>query len=247
MTRIKLTMYHFFISFLLVSTVLLLVIYFWYPGIHSENEDFLTIVVLLVIVDITLGPLMTAIIFKQNFKELKIDLAVIVFIQLSALIYGVHTLFMGRPVFMVFNVDRITAVAVNDIPEGELEKAAEGFESFPLTGPRLIGALLPNNSNERLKLFDQAITGRVDYHQLPEYYVVYDKVRSQVKDKLKSVQELKQKSGEAKSMLDAALADLQLTEEQVGYIPVIVRSNDYIALLQRQNAEVVKYLPIDGW
>lgn len=45
------------------------------------------------------------------------DLIIIVLLQLSALIYGLHTMAEGRPAWLVFNVDRFDLVRVNDIDE----------------------------------------------------------------------------------------------------------------------------------
>ena len=49
-------------------------------------------------VDIILGPILTFIIYQKNKKSLKFDLFIIACIQISAIGYGVYSMYGGRPV-----------------------------------------------------------------------------------------------------------------------------------------------------
>jgi len=62
---------------------------------------------LVLIVDVCLGPLLTLAVFDPKKKELKRDLSIILLIQLSALFYGIYTVSVARPAYIVFAVDAI--------------------------------------------------------------------------------------------------------------------------------------------
>jgi len=56
---------------------------------------------------VCLGPLLTLAVFDPKKKELKRDLSIILLIQLSALFYGIYTVSVARPAYIVFAVDAI--------------------------------------------------------------------------------------------------------------------------------------------
>ena len=88
-------------------------------------------------VDVVLGPLLTFAVFNlaKGWKHLRRDLAVIGVIQMAALVYGLHTVYIVRPVALVFEVDRFRLVTATDVHEPELPKALPAYRSLPLTGP----------------------------------------------------------------------------------------------------------------
>ena len=83
---------------LVVGALLLLV---WYPPpyFHAAGAD--QLVLLLVGVDLVLGPLLTLILFRSGKKGLKFDLAMIAVLQTTALVYGLSVVLQSRPVFLV--------------------------------------------------------------------------------------------------------------------------------------------------
>jgi hypothetical protein len=99
---------------------------------------------ILVGVDVTIGPLLTLIIFDTRKKSLRFDLSVIAFLQIVALAYGVYIMFEARPVYTAFVKDRFEVVPADqldavDLAEGPAEyrmlssRAANGGR--PLPGP----------------------------------------------------------------------------------------------------------------
>ena len=97
---------------LVVGALLLLV---WYPPpyFHAAGAD--QLVLLLVGVDLVLGPLLTLILFRSGKKGLKFDLAMIAVLQTTALVYGLSVVLQSRPVFLVSAVDRFVLVSASEI------------------------------------------------------------------------------------------------------------------------------------
>lgn len=92
MSRWKASFYHFLISLVVMGIVASLVCWRWYPpGLFGMAKAGVLLAVL-ASVDLVLGPLLTAIVFRAGKPGLKFDLAVIALVQVAALFYGLHTL-----------------------------------------------------------------------------------------------------------------------------------------------------------
>ena len=81
-------------------------------------------------------------------------------LQLAALVYGLHTVFIVRPVAMIFEVDRMRLVVADDVAVDELPKALPAYRSLPLTGPLLLGARAPRDAAERNDALFQGLAGK---------------------------------------------------------------------------------------
>src|SRR5215472_10204488 len=89
----------------------------WYrwPGWYLSSA--LHIVGIVVLVDLVLGPTLTLIVANPGKprRELARDVAIIVTVQLVALIYGATTLWGGRPLYYAFSVNSLDMVQASDI------------------------------------------------------------------------------------------------------------------------------------
>src|SRR5580698_2143194 len=90
----------------IVLTLILGALYLgWYrwPGWHLTEVT--QVVLIMVCVDVVLGPTLTFIIAnqKKSRRELTRDIGIIVTIQLCALIYGSASLWNGRPLYYAFS------------------------------------------------------------------------------------------------------------------------------------------------
>src|SRR5438105_2738136 len=105
-TRWQASGLHLLISLALGIAACALMLLVWYPPPLFEAEGGNKLLLILVGVDVILGPLITLIIFRQGKRGLKLDLAAIGILQLVALAYGMHIVFLARPAFIVFVKDR---------------------------------------------------------------------------------------------------------------------------------------------
>ena len=111
---------HLLISALLVGNVVAIVFWIWYPKPSFEVAGTFSIIGLLVAVDLVLGPLLTMIIFKQGKPGLKFDLCFIATVQIVALAYGSYVLYIERPAYLVFAIDRIEFVSGKQIDQSAI-------------------------------------------------------------------------------------------------------------------------------
>jgi hypothetical protein len=141
-TRILASATHLLASVVVVSLFLVVLYLIWYPGPLSELHGVIDAVMVLIGVDIVLGPLMTMIIFnvRKPRKELIRDLSVIVLVQIAALSWGIHTTYKVRPVFVVLYADTMYSVARNDITS----ESGDGDIAMPAFWQRPRQAYIPD-------------------------------------------------------------------------------------------------------
>ena len=92
--------WHLVVSLILAGLAALLVFAVWYPYPYSELTGGLNLYTLVVSVDIVCGPLLTLILAspKKKLRERITDFSLVGIIQLAALVYGLHSVSLARPV-----------------------------------------------------------------------------------------------------------------------------------------------------
>ena len=135
--RLKASGIHLGISLGVAALAALLVFGIWYPYPYGDISGGRELFLLVITVDVTLGPLVTLAVFNRAKPraELRRDLAIVALLQLGALGYGLWTVYVARPVHMVFEIDRFRVVHAIDVPEELLAKTPAGIDPLPITGP----------------------------------------------------------------------------------------------------------------
>ncbi|MBC3863860.1 hypothetical protein H8K32_17270 [Undibacterium jejuense] len=249
--RIRAGLLHLLISLVLVSSVMAFVLLICYPEPYFTALGAGKLLLVLACVDVGLGPLITFLIFVPGKKGLKFDLVFIAVVQLAALTYGATTLFLGRPVYIVFSENHFSLVSAYQIPSEVLEDLHN--PSLPMNGPKLVGARIPADKAERKKYINAVLVRyHVDLPRLVQYHVPYSDMVKEVKLSMFALEELlaKQKPEQlpkAKAMLDKAVASTGLPYDRLAYVPMSEQSSSLVVLIRRSDASVVSVLPIDPY
>ncbi len=126
--------YHLVISILIALASIFLVYFVWYPAPLDKALGVTRIFLLLLGVDVIIGPVLTLMVAQQGKKTLKMDLIIIGLVQLMALGYGTYTVAQGRPVWIVYNSGRFDLVQAYEAEtDGDAAKIHRGW-----TGPALV-------------------------------------------------------------------------------------------------------------
>lgn len=246
--RLRAGLIHLSLSAAIAAAVFLPIYFIWYPDVLFESAGGRDLFMVVVAVDVTLGPLVTTIVYVPGKWGLKFDLFVIGTLQLCALAYGVHVLFEARPVNIVFVKDRFELVRANEYPEGELEKIASGRHgSLTWTGPRIVGAKLPADPKERTDIMFSTIGGGPDIHLLPRYYVPYEEVRGLAKEKGERLQKLRDRNPAHKKEVDALVAASRRAEDELRFIPMRAGKTDLTVLIDARTGEILKISTLKPW
>ena len=237
---------HLLISAAVAGCAAILVFGVWYPGSFRLMAGGRDLFLLVTSVDVVIGPVLTFAVFNRakGKKHLARDLAVIGLLQIAALVYGLHTVYIARPVAMVFEVERFRLVTANDVHVEELPKALPEFRELSLTGPKLIGARRPEMGAERNDAMFMGVSG-VDVGQRPIFWQPYAQTQARALEQSKPVPALFTQYPKQEEDIRGRLADMKADEATARFLPVMARS-PWVAVLDKTGA-VLGYLPLDGF
>lgn len=246
LSRWSASAYHLGISAAIATAVVSLMLAVWYPGPYFAAMGGDTLIMLLIGVDVVIGPLITLIVFDPAKKHLKLDLSVVAALQLAALAYGCSVMFAARPVYNVFVVDRFETVAANQVDEASLAAVKEGpFRTLPLTGPRIIAARQPDTPQRQADIVMSAMNGGPDLANLADLYVPYAQFRQGAAQAARPLAELAKRQPEALPAIRALLAGP--AGGSLGFLPMKARNRDMTVVVDTKSGDVVDILPVYPW
>ena len=239
---------HLLISGVIAGVVTALILLLWYPGQYAQIARGLKLIVLVVGVDIVLGPLLTLVVFNpvKSRTELVRDISVIAMLQLSALVYGAHTVFIARPVALVFEGSQFRLVSAAEVEQKELERASPGLQKLSLTGPMLLGTRDFKDEKEKSDAALTAFSGS-DIGVRPTFWQNYEHSAAKVKQVAKPLSILRSKYPAQKALIDRAAQDAGVSDASLCFVPVIARGTEWSVLVDAETAAVKGFVQLDGF
>lgn len=241
--RIELFAGHLLVSAIAVAGVAAVVFFVWYPDPLVSVQGALVILLLLVLVDVIVGPLITLIVGspKKPRRELVRDLSIIGAIQLAALTYGTYSLFVARPAFVVFNADRFDAVSANEVvTDAPFPYRDPRFASPPVWGPVWVMARQPDSHEDQKRiLFSAAMEGGADIKDYPALYEPWPQRQGIGPTRLKPLDQLASVSNEANAAVLEAVRLSGLQQDELVYVPLKGREKIGVVILNRETLAVV--------
>jgi hypothetical protein len=248
-SRLRAAGIHLVLSCLVAALSALLVFLVWYPFPYRELSGGRDLFLLLVSVDVVIGPLITFAVFNRAkpARELRRDLLVVGLLQLAALGYGLWTVHMARPVHLVFEYDRFRVVHQLDIPAELVDKAPAGIDVAPWGGPTLIALRPFRNAGENQEMTLQALGG-ISLSARPELWVPYATQTQAVLQAARPIESLAARFPQRRAEIDAAVRATGRQVQQLRYLPLLARKEyAWTALLDGTTADIVGYLPLDSF
>lgn len=170
--RIKFFIKHLSVSFILVILVLGWIFTVWYPMPLAKATGVTHIVLIMLAIDVIIGPILGFIVYKEHKKSLKFDLMVIVLLQLAALSYGIYSLAEGRPVWMAFNGNRFELIRNNELIDINTDSHVNNEYYHPsLLGPEYVAVKIAEDMLEREQNMFEELQGGISLAQRSERYV----------------------------------------------------------------------------
>lgn len=224
-----------------------LVFGFWYPGIYRQVAGGRELFLLVVSVDVVLGPILTFAVFniKKSWPHLRRDLAVIGTIQLAALVYGLATVHSVRPVAMVFETDRFRVITVAQVEMAELSKARPEYRHLPLTGPWLLGTRAAQRGDESNDALFKGLRG-IDVAQRPQFWQPYADSTAQALARARPLATLLAKYPALSGDVKAKLQELKVDEPSAKFLPLMGRGGDWVVILDSAG-RLVHYVQAEGF
>lgn len=246
--RFRAAFLHLAASFMVFLLAAMLVFGVWYPYPYSKLSGGADLFQLLMFVDVLLGPLLTFVIFnvEKPAVELRRDLAFVVLIQLVALGYGLWTVVVARPVYLVFEVDRFRVVHAVDIPKELMSKAPPPFKSLPTFGQGVLSVRQFSSGQESFDATLAALQG-LELAARPDFWQPYLDATEQVRSAGKPLVDLKRRFPERADLIDEKVKKIGVPINELISVPVVSRQHFWTALLDINTLEVQGFIPLDSF
>lgn len=215
----------------------------WYHWPGWYLADVAHVLTVLVGVDLVLGPLLTLIIAnaKKPRRELARDIAIIVAVQLSALVYGSSALWAGRPLYYALSEDCLQVVQANDIDPAELALARRQHSQFAprwYSVPRWVWAPLPQDPDEREKIVSSALQGGFDVIGMPRYFKPWDQGLPALRMQLKNVDDIRYFSPAEKKRLKQRMQAAGFATDRHDGMPLTGRRRPLLAVIDPTSLKI---------
>lgn len=240
--RLKMTSLHILFSIVLLFIALFFVYGIWYPSPLDIAVGVTSIYLILLAVDLIIGPLLTFVVYKEDRKKLKFDLIVILILQLSAYIFGLCTLAQGRPVWQVFVIDDIELISPSDVKKTpDYEMKAE-FAPSIFKHPQWVVAVYSGDLKKMQQQKEDEMFEGINISARPETYRNLDQKQQVILAKIKPISELEKFNSDSLVLKDV----LQYYPQAVGWLPVKAPAQDMVALFDK-SGQVIKVVNLRPW
>lgn len=214
----------------------------WYPAPLAQAVGVSAIVLLMLAVDVVLGPALTFAVYQVGKKSLRLDLMVIVAVQLAAFAYGLHAIAQGRPAWLVFNADRFDVAQVSELDLRYQADARPPYRAPSWTGPRWVASVNPDDPQKRNQLVLESAGGGSDLPQRIDLYRPLESEAERMRAKARPLGELQQFNA-----APAVAAVLARWPQADAWLPLMSRAQPMVVLLDREQARPLAIVDLRPW
>ncbi|MEG2357540.1 TfpX/TfpZ family type IV pilin accessory protein [Acinetobacter sp.] len=235
--KFKAASLHLLISCVLAFFCFIVVFFVLYPSSLAQATGVSALFLIMLGVDVVLGPMLTFIVYKKYKKTLKMDLLVIAIIQLSALLYGGYAMHQGRPVWIAYTADRFELVRANEIVEESQDYPVSLFI------PQYIFVdTQPKTAKEQISMMLEEVQSNISPAQQPKYYRPFSQAKFDIQTKSKELEDL--------NHYNTAIAVEQVLKkypEATAWLPLKASAMDMVVLVNKQQGKVIKIVNLRPW
>ena len=187
--RLQATIIHTLTGGLLFSVIIWPIVCLWYPQGLLVNLGAINILLLIIGVDLTLGPLLTACVFspKKTARHRWIDESIVLLLQITGLCIGMYTLYHARPVYIVWHSQQFYVVQAKNIQPEDWVLAPENLKPS-LSGPRWVYAEWPSDIKKREEGSLFSLTAEGMRHYFPQYFLPLTVATAEIKTAIAKTQ-----------------------------------------------------------
>lgn len=205
----------------------------WYPEPLGKALGVTHISILLLSIDVILGPVLGFIVFKEGKKTLKMDLLIIIALQLSALSYGLYNIYQGRPAWLVFQNDYFDLIRSNDAVSDQ------GTGPSNLLKPQFKAVDAGQTLLKKKEYLAEDMQSGIPAFYRVERYVSIEKSADQIVSKMRDLKNFN-------NAYDVSVI-VNKYPKAVGWLPLRVMSGIDMVVLIDTAGSVVKVVDLRPW
>lgn len=239
---------HALVSLLVAGLSALFVFGLLYPPPTSAMLGVGSIFLLLLGVDVVCGPLLTLLLANpaKSQRERWLDFSLVGLVQLAALLYGLHSVWVARPVVLAFETDRLVIVTANEVQTENLPQAPAGLQTLPWWGLHLVGTRKAASGEEFFENMGLSLGG-ISPAMRPGWWMPWSRTLSDMRARAKPVTELLERRPQDSDALHTAIESTGLTAENLYYLPLTTRHVKEWVVLLDAGMRIAGYAPVDGF
>lgn len=235
---------HLLISGLVVGCFTIFILNVWYPAPFFSISGLSGILLMMIAIDLVLGPLLTLIVYQPRKPTLRFDLTVIALIQCAALFYGAFTIYEARPLYVAFAGDRFTPINANEVNPAEVKFSSLRKSKFG--GPTLVYVKKPEDPAEMARVTSEVLSGKPDLDARPEYYnPVQPHIKTILNNSLSPL--VLQKKPDNQQKLKKFITKHGRSIQDYAYIPLVGRAKDVLWAFDRKTGKPIDIIDISPW
>jgi len=172
MSRFKAFGIHLALSFAIFLFLAYFVIFEWYPDFFFETDGGWRGLRIIAAVDMVLGPALTLVVYKTGKPGLRTDLALIGLFQFACLSAGTYVVWSERPITVVFNDGRFTAMTIDDYDAADQD--VPNLSRFPGENPKWVIVDVPKGNEEEADFRSEIMKKGVTVATAVDFYVPFN-------------------------------------------------------------------------
>lgn len=246
-TKLKAFLIHLLISALVIGSLFVLIYFVWYPEPFQVLEGVEQVTIIILLVDLVLGPILTFALYKPGKKGLMMDLSLIALIQIGALVYGAEIIYSERPMYVSFSYDQFKTVQAKDVDLSQIQ--SDEIKSHFFRAPIYVNVKMPGDS-EKLKQILSGVQSKGKnifamsqlYQPFAAHFQSATKHASFINpDKLSKNHP--EKNAELQQFRDKA----KISNSDIRLLPVQGSKKDMILLFNKNNGSVIGHILLSPW
>lgn len=236
---------HFAISLMVIGSFTLFTWLVVYTPEVMRLEGGHQIALLILAVDLTLGPLLTLILYRKGKRGMRFDLIMIAVLQTGAFLYGAWTLWIERPLYLAYVVEHFEIVPVAAI-EGDTDGLPPEVAPDLWHGPRKVFVERPSGK-EREEIMFSALAGGKDIYFYTKYYRPFSAHLDHVRGRAFDLDRLRTDQPQAVAPIEASLQRLGRTPQQVLLVPIRGHAMEGAVVLDRDSGAILDHVDAVIW
>lgn len=220
-------------------------VFVWYPQPLADAAGTARLPVFLAVAAVTLGPLAALLSGRSRVPRAWLGRTRIAVLQAIVFAGCALTLYVQRPVYLVFTIDRFDLVLARDLDPRDLAKTArEQFRRRPMGAPQYVAAVQPAEPAEAQRILTSALDGGKDLQAYPQHYVPY---AQEAQNALRRAKPITAALGKDPAAVESFLAAAGRLPASVKFLPLRARKRDGIVLLDATSGLPAGILLVDPW
>ncbi|MBX2878586.1 MAG: hypothetical protein KTR32_01580 [Granulosicoccus sp.] len=234
---------HLVLSLLAFSTLVIMMLLFWFPGELFLVDGGWQGLKLVAMVDLVLGPALTLLLYKPGKPKLIFDLSLIAAIQIAALGYGFYTTYTQRTVAIVFAENNFATLSAHDhkLANQELESLQLKPKQIDSPGIMQVAMMVTPPPENYSQFVANLLNGYPEPQQRSDLFIPIANGHSMMQNAQQD-EALLEANGSLQAV-NEALASRSMTMDDVEVYPYKTRYSSGMALFDPQTLRIIDFVP----